>query len=346
MKNSFAPFGAALSVLAFLGWMIYAARTDPRASEAVGSQPASVSSSSNDEPLLRERTAGSAVPCAVPLGWHIARVDDSFGLSSEAARAALSRAATLWVEAVGADLFSNDPDGELSVRLVYDDRQEERRRVRRLELEYNEASARLEARWAGLEEMSQRNDEARSQNRAAVRDLDRRVGALNDSIRDWNARDDAPAEVGERLRTSASMLDADRDELTARAREIDELARQLKDELDRLDDEVVAHRSEAEAIFGPSPAGDPESGVYREAVHVQDGAVASVTREIRIHRFDGTADLVLLAAHELGHALGLAHNTVRGGIMQAEFSMTALREGVPRVQPGDVESLLSLCPDL
>ncbi len=85
--------------------------------------------------------------------------------------------------------------------------------------------------------------------------------------------------------------------------------------------------------------------MYREAVHIQDGAVTSITREIRIYRFDGSDDLVLVAAHELGHALGLAHNAVRGGIMRAEFSRTALSEGLPRVQPGDVEALRSLCPD-
>jgi predicted Zn-dependent protease len=57
-------------------------------------------------------------------------------------------------------------------------------------------------------------------------------------------------------------------------------------------------------------------------------------------------DLTLLAAHELGHALGLAHNAVPGGIMRAEFSQAALLAGLPRVQPGDVEVLRLLCPEL
>ena len=88
------------------------------------------------------------------------------------------------------------------------------------------------------------------------------------------------------------------------------------------------------------------AGVYREAVHLQEGKATSVTREIRIYRFDGLDDLVGVAAHELGHAVGLGHSTVPGSVMGEEFVQTDLSRGTPRIQPGDVEALRSLCSEL
>ena len=138
MKNRFAPFGAVLSVLVFLAWMSSSARNDPSAIEVEEPVAASVPEPSNDVPVLREQRGGSAVPCAVPLGWRIARVDESFELSRAEARAALAKAATLWEDAVGTDLFSNESDGELSLRFVYDDRQARTQERNRLVTDFDE----------------------------------------------------------------------------------------------------------------------------------------------------------------------------------------------------------------
>ena len=163
MKKRFAPMAAALSVFAFLAWIFSVVQNDGSTLGPTGSLQLSGSSTTDETPGFRDRTAGSAIPCAVPLAWRIARVDPAFGLSAAEARAAFDQAATLWEEAVGADLFSNEADGELSVRLVYDERQERTRQISRIEVEYNEAGAALLGRQDGLNEMSRQNAERRRQ---------------------------------------------------------------------------------------------------------------------------------------------------------------------------------------
>ena len=86
MKPPFTSYGAILSVFGFLAWISFSVRSELRPLSVQGSPASSDVAPSEDAPVLQEQTGGSAVPCAVPLAWRIARVDEAFGLSGAGAR--------------------------------------------------------------------------------------------------------------------------------------------------------------------------------------------------------------------------------------------------------------------
>lgn len=329
---------ALLAVMGLLGWLAHRARdVTASVSPQRGSRPGSATTL-----VLQERSTGSEVPCAVPLAWRVARVDPEFGLDAEAATDVLAEAAALWEDATGRDLFELDPEDGFPVRLVYDERQQRAAERVGREGALDALRAEIEARRDSIAERDAELRAATADLMRRLEELDRRVSAHNAAVREWNASDDRSEERGRALEAAGAELQRERSELLAERPALDAEQQALRAAGDRLDDRIAEHERMAEALDTSLPPEEVEAGEYREAVSRRGTTPIDVSREIRLYRFTSVDELRLLAAHEMGHALGLGHLEDPGSVMSARARADRT---VTDLSSEDVALFERVCPD-
>ena len=227
-------------------------------------------------------------PFDTRLRYRIAEVDPRFKLSPEQVQSISQQAAQIWKEGTGQDYFVYDPNAQLEIHLIYDQRQSDSEQSR-------EHLSQLESNQQTWVDKKKRLDQVEQDLLWSKQLLDQKKQQLDQQIQQFNQEQkfaqQNPDQFRQRKETLQQNVQILQQEISQYNQRIAQLNGQIG-ELNALDQQLDASVQQYKQRFQPHMF---HKGLFNG-------------KQILIYEFESEADLRLTLAHELGHALGLAHN--------------------------------------
>ncbi|WP_032811210.1 matrixin family metalloprotease [Acinetobacter vivianii] len=232
-------------------------------------------------------------PFDTRLRYRIAEVDPRFKLSLEQVKAISEQAVQIWKNGTGQDYFVYDPNAQLAIHLIYDERQieSEQRREHLSQLESNQQ------RWQEKKKSLDQVEQEILQNRQFLglkqQQLNQQIQAYNQEqqrARQNPAAFANPDYFQQRQQALQQNAESLKQEINQYNQKIQQLNQQV-DELNSLDQQLNASVDQYKQRFKPHLF---HKGLFNG-------------KQILIYEFESEDDLRLTLAHEFGHALGLQH---------------------------------------
>ncbi|MFA4817565.1 MAG: matrixin family metalloprotease [Parcubacteria group bacterium] len=269
-------------------------------------------------------------PCRTPLKYSIGEIDPRFNITAEQLKNILAEAEIVWEEDGGLNLFEYDPNVELKIKMVYDERQQGSDEAGKLETDLaalEKQRATLDRQYGGLDA---EYDKKLAQFNIDLGEYEEDLEDYNKDVAYWNKRGGAPEDEYEDLKDEQKKLDKTYEALKDREKELKSLASKINGIANKENSIINNYNSTITTYQNKYGAAQEfEKGVYDSA------------QGITIYQFRETADLRLTLAHELGHALGIGHTQDPQSLMYYLMGEQNLENPTPTAE--DAAELKTVC---
>jgi DNA repair exonuclease SbcCD ATPase subunit len=265
--------------------------------------------------------------CKTPVRYNIGEIDSRFGTNREEIRRIAQNAELVWENALNTDLFVYDEQADLSINFVYDERQKNAEIEAELREDLEAKEGMSEGVAAQYERLIAEFRTLKKQYEPRVVAYEKKLKAYNNEVTEWNDKGGAPRLEIETLNAEQEALMKEQASLQALSLKLNSLVT----ELNRIGARGNALIKDYNTIVEEYNERFSESHEFAQGDYAPEA--------INIYQFDSEDELMLVLAHEFGHALSLGHVENEESIMYRTMGEQSLKTGISQEDKAEFDRL-------